>query len=173
MTKKTDARDESCPEDMYISRKMTNAEVYECATAVGHKLRIEIGLELGDKVIICLEPGLEFIVAFLGTMLAGLVPVPIYPAMPSAMLDTQEECHIARVARDCGASYALTSVTYHAAARLASLRKRFPELPHDVLDRAALRQISVAVRKVGVGQRTLGAFSDEEGSSGSVSNHSV
>ena len=124
LTKKTDARDESCPEDMYISRKMTNAEVYECATAVGHKLRIEIGLELGDKVIICLEPGLEFIVAFLGTMLAGLVPVPIYPAMPSAMLDTQEECHIARVARDCGASYALTSVTYHAAARLASLRNR-------------------------------------------------
>ena len=57
----------------------------------------------------------------------------------------------------------------YTAERLASLRKRFPELPHDVLDRAALRQISVAVRKVGVGQRTLGAFSDEEGSSDPLS----
>ena len=43
----------------------------------------------------------------------------------------------------------------YTAERLATLRERFPQLPHDVLDRAALRQISVAVRKVGVGQRTL------------------
>ena len=61
----------------------------------------------------------------------------------------------------------------YTAKRLASLRERCPELPPDLPDRAALRQLSMAVRKVGVGQRTLGAFSDEEGSSGSVSKHSV
>ena len=53
--------------------------------------------------------------------------------------------------------------------RLASLKQRFPGIPSDVLGRATLRQVSVAVRNMGDGQRTLIAFSEQECSSGSVS----
>ncbi len=54
--------------------------------------------------------------------------------------------------------------------RLASLRGLFPELPADALERAALRKISVAARRTGVGQGTLSAFSDTEcSSSGTLS----
>ena len=58
----------------------------------------------------------------------------------------------------------------YAAKRLASLRVRFTELPPDVLGRAPLRRISVTARRVGVGQRTLSAFSEAEGSSDPFSN---
>ena len=54
--------------------------------------------------------------------------------------------------------------------RLASLKERFPGMPPDVLQRAPLRQVSVAVRRIDDGQSALSAFSDAESSSGSVSN---
>ena len=53
--------------------------------------------------------------------------------------------------------------------RMASLKQRFPLIPPDVLERATLRQVSVAVRRIGDGQSTLSAFNPAECSSGSVS----
>ena len=58
----------------------------------------------------------------------------------------------------------------YTAERLASLKERFPGMPPDVLQRAPLRQVSVAVRRFGDRQSALGAFRDAESSSGSVSN---
>ena len=54
--------------------------------------------------------------------------------------------------------------------RMASLKQRFPLIPPDVLERATLRQVSVAVRRIGDGQSTLSAFKPRECSSGSISN---
>jgi len=50
--------------------------------------------------------------------------------------------------------------------RMAFLRELFPGLPPDASERGALRQVSAAVRRAGVGQGTLSAFSDAECSSG-------
>ena len=50
----------------------------------------------------------------------------------------------------------------YTAKRLALLKERFPEMPPDVLERATLRQVSVAVRKIGDGQSTLTAFNPGE-----------
>ena len=58
----------------------------------------------------------------------------------------------------------------YTAKRLALLKERFPGMPPDVLRRAPLRRVSVAVRRLGDGQSALSAFSDAESSSGSVSN---
>ena len=58
----------------------------------------------------------------------------------------------------------------YTAKRLALLKERFPEMPPDVLQRAPLRQVSVAVRRHGDRQSPLSAFSVAEPSSGSVSN---
>ena len=54
--------------------------------------------------------------------------------------------------------------------RMASLKQRFPLIPPDVLERATLRQVSVAVRKIGAGQNTLSAFNAGECSSSLLSN---
>ena len=54
--------------------------------------------------------------------------------------------------------------------RLSSLKQRFPLMPPDVLERATLRQVSVAVRRIGDGQSALSAFKPGESSSGSISN---
>ena len=53
--------------------------------------------------------------------------------------------------------------------RLAHLRNVHPELPNDVLDRVALRQVSVSVRRAGAGQSSLAAFRLAESSSGLMS----
>ena len=47
----------------------------------------------------------------------------------------------------------------YTAERLASLKERFPGMPPDVLQRAPLRQVSVAVRRFGDRQSPLSAFS--------------
>eukprot|EP00973_Karenia_brevis_P066826 9289697-Karenia_brevis.AAC.1 len=58
--------------------------------------------------------------------------------------------------------------------RMSSLKQRFPMIPPDVLERATLRQVSVAVRKIGDGQSTLTPFNPGECSPGLVSNtHSL
>ena len=54
--------------------------------------------------------------------------------------------------------------------RMSSLKQRFPLMPPDVLERATLRQVSVAVRRIGDGQSALSAFKPGESSSGSISN---
>ena len=56
----------------------------------------------------------------------------------------------------------------YTAKRLALLKERFPEMPPDVLQRAPLRQVSVAVRRFGGRQSPLSAFSAAESSSGSA-----
>ena len=53
--------------------------------------------------------------------------------------------------------------------RLLHLQSLHPGLPPDVLDRAALRQLSVAVRRAGATQSTLAAFRHVESSSGPLS----
>ena len=53
--------------------------------------------------------------------------------------------------------------------RLLHLQSLHPGLPPDVLDRAALRQLSVAVRRAGGTQITLAAFRQVESSSGHLS----
>ena len=53
--------------------------------------------------------------------------------------------------------------------RLLHLQSLHPGLPPDVLDRAALRQLSVAVRRAGATQSTLAAFREVEYSSGHFS----
>ena len=58
----------------------------------------------------------------------------------------------------------------YTATRLALLKERLPEMPPDVLQRAPLRQVSIAVRMLGDRQSPLSAFSAAVSSSGSVSN---
>jgi acyl-CoA synthetase (AMP-forming)/AMP-acid ligase II len=62
------------------------ADVYERAAAFGRRL-LGSGLNRGDRVGLVLTEPEEFCCAFLGSILAGVVPVPLYPPLALGRLD--------------------------------------------------------------------------------------
>lgn len=64
-------------------------------------------LKPGDRVALLHEPGLDFVVAFLGAIVAGLVPVPLYPPEPVNVKSTVRR--LVSILRDCEARAILTT----------------------------------------------------------------
>jgi acyl-CoA synthetase (AMP-forming)/AMP-acid ligase II len=61
--------------------------------------RLLASLDPGERVILLLPHGADFLVAFLACLRAGIIAVPLYPPRPGARSD-----RITRVVRDCEAS---------------------------------------------------------------------
>jgi len=82
------------------------AEMYERARTAAGGLR-EMGVARGDRVAIILPTGPEFMDAFFGAVLAGAVPVPLYPPVRLGRMD---EFHrrTARMLEVCGARVVLS-----------------------------------------------------------------
>jgi len=82
------------------------AELYERAQRAAGGLR-EQGIAPGDRVAIVLPTGPDFMDAFFGAVLAGAVPVPLYPPLRLGRMD---EFHrrTARMIRACGARLVLS-----------------------------------------------------------------
>jgi len=62
------------------------AEVYRRARRAASAL-IRLGIRRGDRVVVILPTGPSFMDAFFGTLLAGAVPVPLYPPLRLGRLD--------------------------------------------------------------------------------------
>jgi fatty-acyl-CoA synthase len=97
---------------------ITNAELLARAVVVAARL-IERGIAPGDRVALMLPTGRGFFAAFAGTMVAGAVPVPIYPPFRA---DRLEE-YAARQAGILRSAEAKLLVTFGRAAPLARLMK--------------------------------------------------
>src|SRR5438874_932330 len=103
-----------------------------------------LGIRPGDRVAILLPTGVDFMDAFFGAVLAGAVPVPLYPPVRLARL---EEFHVrtARLLRTCGARIVLTDSRVGRLLGQAASRARpelgvreMADLPHaGELERAA------------------------------------
>ena len=76
------------------STALTFAELRSGAERVAAGLR-DAGLEAGQTVAIMLPSGLEYFFSFLGVLIAGGIPVPIYPPMRMS----QMEEHVGRHAK--------------------------------------------------------------------------
>jgi acyl-CoA synthetase (AMP-forming)/AMP-acid ligase II len=61
----------------------------------------------GARVLLVFPSGNDFIVAFLGALYAGLIPVPVYP--PNGRDLGPGLAHISRIVSDCGADLALST----------------------------------------------------------------
>jgi fatty-acyl-CoA synthase len=84
------------------------AELYERAQRAAGGLR-EQGVARGDRIAIVLPTGPDFMDAFFGAVLAGAIPVPLYPPV---RLGRMEEFHrrTAHMIRACGAKLVLSDV---------------------------------------------------------------
>jgi fatty-acyl-CoA synthase len=82
------------------------AELYERAQRAAGGLR-EMGVSPGDRIAIILPTGADFMDAFFGAVLAGAIPVPLYPPLRLGRMD---EFHrrTARMLRACGARLVLS-----------------------------------------------------------------
>jgi 1-acyl-sn-glycerol-3-phosphate acyltransferase len=105
-------------------RSMTYGELWRQATGVATALG-EHGIGRSESVALMLPTGLAFFPVFLGTLLAGAVPVPIYPPVRAAHLEEYARRQ-AGILRNAGARLL---ITFQPARRVAALlRRRVPSL---------------------------------------------
>ncbi|MDP2313674.1 MAG: AMP-binding protein, partial [Pseudomonadota bacterium] len=99
--------------------RLTPRGLSERATRVAGALHAA-GLSRGDRVVLAYPPGLEFVVGLLGSMMAGLIPVPVAP--PHPMEPGAELARFAAMVASCGAGVALTDQRWLRARRLGQAR---------------------------------------------------
>ncbi len=150
---------------------ITYRMLHRAALAVAQSLRSH-GLERGRTVAIMLPTGLGYFASFMGVLLAGGVPVPLYPPV---RLDRIAE-YIARCAKILDNAQAQLMITFDRAARLADIaRDRVASIEHvlsidDVLPGGVVPDDVGAATSVALGpddtaliQYTSGSTGDPKG----------
>jgi len=126
---------------------------------------VDRGMAPGDAVALMLPTGLEFFAVFFGVLLAGAVPVPIYP--PSRLGQIEE--HLGRQARILGNATARLLVADSAAGRVGPwLQARVPSLagvvsPAELATADALPLRTAGADDVALLQYTSGSTGDPKG----------
>lgn len=82
-----------------------------------------LGLQQGDRVLLVYPPGLDFIVAFLACLRAGVVAVPVYPPDPRKM--KKDISMFVAVTHNCQAQTALTCSLYYNVKKIAAIKDKF------------------------------------------------
>ncbi|MEO7359695.1 MAG: aminotransferase class I/II-fold pyridoxal phosphate-dependent enzyme, partial [Gemmatimonadaceae bacterium] len=98
---------------------ITYAALQQRARAVAVQLSQQI--VTGDRVMILVPPGLDYIAAYFGCLYAGAIAVPAYPPNPR-----RADPRVARMVADCGARVAVVSSALMA--RMDDWLKHSPEL---------------------------------------------
>jgi 1-acyl-sn-glycerol-3-phosphate acyltransferase len=98
-------------------RSLTYGELRDAAAAVGRGLAARHGVEPGDTVALMLPTSVDYFTTFLGVLLAGAVPVPIYPPTRPSQL----EDHLRRHTRILDNAQVVALVTVPEAAMVGRL----------------------------------------------------
>ncbi|HKC59074.1 MAG TPA: fatty acyl-AMP ligase [Myxococcales bacterium] len=85
-----------------------------------------LGIRRGDRVALVLPTGVDFMDGFFGSLLAGAIPVPLYPPVRLGRLD-EFHARTARLLHACGARLLLTDARVGRLLGQAAMRAR-PEL---------------------------------------------
>jgi acyl-CoA synthetase (AMP-forming)/AMP-acid ligase II/predicted NAD/FAD-binding protein/thioesterase domain-containing protein/acyl carrier protein len=89
---------------------LRHGEVWERSRAIAEALRGRWGLSPGDRALLVYLPGVDFVLGLLGCLIAGVVPVPIYPPDPSNLKYDLDK--IRSIATASGARHALSTRPY-------------------------------------------------------------
>ncbi len=94
-------------------------ELYQEAMNIAGNLRAKLGVERGDRVLLIYVPGVEFVIGFVATMLAGAIPVPAYPPNPRQLANDIRK--IGAIVESSGARVALTTKDYRRMMKLGNV----------------------------------------------------
>jgi acyl-CoA synthetase (AMP-forming)/AMP-acid ligase II len=84
--------------------ELNYAQLLQAASGIAHFLREQA--EPGSRVMLFFPPGMDYIKAFFGCLLAGMVAVPLYPPRRNVKSD-----RIVKVAQSCQSVLALTTAS--------------------------------------------------------------
>ncbi len=122
---------------------ITHAALAEGARAIAAGLQAH-GLEKGQSVCIMLPTGASYLDSFFGILLAGGVPVPIYPPMRPAQI----EDHLRRHAKILANAEAAMMITEANAIRLAKLLQAHVPSLKEIVSPESLQQTRPALEPV-------------------------
>ena len=105
---------------------LTYLDLAQRSSALAIHLLQQQKLKAGDRVLLVYPPSLDFIVAFLACLKAGIIAVPAYPPDPRKL--NKDLKMFATIVSSCDAIAALTSSIYSYATKLASLQTAFSSL---------------------------------------------
>ena len=77
----------------------------------------------GSRVLLVYTPSLDFIVAYLACLRAGVVAVPVFPPIPGQL--KKDLHHFASIHESSGATVALTNTAYNFAKRMDGIKQIF------------------------------------------------
>ncbi len=100
--------------------RRTYADLDARASAIAGRL-LARGAEPGDRALLLYPPGLDFIDAFFGCLVAGVIAVPCYPPRPG-----REQPRLKAILADAGARFALCTAAI--AGKLETLAVDDPEI---------------------------------------------
>lgn len=103
-----------------FEQELTWKELHEKTDSLTGFLRTRCGLAVGSRVLLVYPPSMDFIVAFVSCLRAGLIPVPVYPPNPAQADNGMEAFN--RIAVDCDAQRVLTNRIYSRGRKLASVQ---------------------------------------------------
>ncbi len=124
-------------------RTLSYGELLRESSAVAAALLERLGLRPGDRVALMLPTGLDFFFAFFGVILAGGVPVPLYPPWRANRIEEYAQRQ-AKILRDAGARLLVTFQEIKRLMRL--LQAQVPSL-EKVLTLGGLDTASGVVRR--------------------------
>jgi acyl-CoA synthetase (AMP-forming)/AMP-acid ligase II/acyl carrier protein len=144
-----------------VERTLTYGELHEDALRVANGLAA-LGLERGDAVVIMLPTSLEFFAAFFGIMLAGGVPVPIYPPARRSQLEE----HFRRQSRIVANALATMLITVPEARAVALLLRAATPSIRQIVSVPELRESPAQAPQGSPGARDIAFLQYTSGSTG-------
>ena len=81
------------------------------------------GIERGKCVVLVYPPSLDFVVAFIACLRAGIIAVPVFPPDPTQL--RKSLYMFTSIQSDCGATVALTNSLYSWAKKVSSIKNFF------------------------------------------------
>jgi acyl-CoA synthetase (AMP-forming)/AMP-acid ligase II len=104
-----------------LDQELTYAALDAHTTRVARLLLLQTGVAPGDRVVLVYPPSLDFMLAFVACLKAGVVAVPVFPPNPLR----RDTLHMfSKIVAGCGARVALSNRAYNHAKKMAGIQER-------------------------------------------------
>jgi len=108
-----------------ISKSCTYQELQYQTTFLAQRLLFDAGLKRGDRALLVYPPSIDFTIAFLACLKAGVIAVPVFPPNPAR----RDTLHMfTKITQSSGAKVALTNGEYNYLKKLAAAKEAITRL---------------------------------------------